>query len=450
MGCAELAFLHQPIEERPRDKRGPVVREVGSAQEHRRCARLRQRGQDRHVVHVERIERSCVSRIGTPVRPTLVRIRAAVAVRPAGTAAHRPARAGAAHRSGAAGRARRAGAPVFAAGPRRPAPPAAPAMPPCPPLSAPPAPAFERQPCARIKSPASDNGTSHGRDWMGPRMNVGEATVRNGKRFPLGSGRNPRSLDGNEGIPGHGWESCVGGGDVPRARRAGRRLRGIVRAADGRLRHQPGAAGLRPGTLRGRAARCLRSHPADEGVHRADGLAAMRRARSARFPERSAACPPATDSTPPVQQLRARALDAPLRPACRRRRTSRWRPTSSRPTTGSPGVGRAGRGRGRGGHAPLRASRREPRRPRQSAARRAVPRNLPVRRARRLPVAIATLPSGWAIAGWSRAQSLPARAIDAGGRDSCGASPPSTDLRSRSTPSTAPPSGWRRAGRSPL
>ena len=49
---------HQRIVERARDEHGPVVRQVGAAEKRRRRDRLRGRSQDRHVVHVERIERN--------------------------------------------------------------------------------------------------------------------------------------------------------------------------------------------------------------------------------------------------------------------------------------------------------------------------------------------------------------------------------------------------------
>ena len=172
--------VRQPIEERARDERRPVVREIGSAQKHRRRARRRQRRQDRHVVHVERMERPCVAadRDARPPRPRAGFVPPSLFVPPGPPPPAPPAPA-------------QPIVPALPAPPVVPAPPFMPAaplrhprcarrprVPPWPPPSGPPVPAFERQPCARIKSPARDNRTSRGRDRVGPHMNVGEAVAR--------------------------------------------------------------------------------------------------------------------------------------------------------------------------------------------------------------------------------------------------------------------------------
>ena len=188
-GAPLTGSVTKPIVERARDERGPVVRQIGAAEKHRRRDRLRKRRQDRHVVHVERIERN---------RPA-VGARAARSTPPAGAARH--ASSGAARRacSGGAARprapssgdaARCDGAPVPAvppvptppappAPPVVPIPPAIPALPPRPPLPAPSL--VEPQPFATPSSPVRHDQTRRQRACTGLRMSIA-ASIRRARR----------------------------------------------------------------------------------------------------------------------------------------------------------------------------------------------------------------------------------------------------------------------------
>ena len=294
-------------------------------------------------------------RIGTPVRPTLVRIRAAVAVRTARTAAHRRRPCRPAHRP----RCRRR---PSCRRPRSPRPvPAAPAararrsrLPPSAPAIGSAVLAFERQPCARIKSPARDNRTSHERDGMGPRMNVGEAVARNdtGDSRP-GPRRIRNHFDGGRYLVMAG-DRLWWWGRAPRSP-GWPSPASDLRTADGAL-HQH-LAPLVSRRLRGRAAQYFRPTPPTKGCAEPTVWQPSRDARNLggmtcaglSFTVNGRCCTTCNRLSTshcsscmpgPSMPVRPRPADADEHPAGGRRR--RGRP--QRPVRA---------GRGRGGHAPL-------------------------------------------------------------------------------------------------